>query len=79
MPPIQSKICSETAKHQSQEIVNKPKYRKYLTNVILAECGHCVLRLPPYRPDLNPMELTWADVKQSITGKNTTFKVRDVE
>jgi transposase len=46
---------------------------------LLAEKGHTVLRLPPYHPDLNPIELIWANVKQWVAGKNTTFKIKDVE
>jgi hypothetical protein len=38
-----------------------------------------VLRLPPYHPDLNPIELIWENVKQWVASKNTTFKIKDVE
>jgi transposase len=46
---------------------------------LLAGKGHTALRLPPYHPDLNPTELIWADVKQWVASKNTTFKIKDVE
>ncbi|CAG5032414.1 unnamed protein product [Parnassius apollo] len=28
--------------------------------------GHTVLRLPPYHPDLNPIELVWGDLKGEL-------------
>ncbi|KAJ4445058.1 hypothetical protein ANN_06857 [Periplaneta americana] len=48
------------------------KYREEAMN------GHCVLRLPPYSPELNPLELIWADIKQWVAGQNTTFKLEQV-
>jgi transposase len=50
-----------------------------VTDQIFAEKGHIVLRLSPYDPDLNPTELIWADVKQLVASRNTTFKIKDVE
>jgi hypothetical protein len=37
------------------------------------------LILPPYLHNLSAVELIWADVKQWIAGKNTAFKVQNVE
>ncbi|KAJ4427109.1 hypothetical protein ANN_24724 [Periplaneta americana] len=44
----------------------------------MEEHGHSVLRLPPYHPDLNPLEMIWADAKQWVANRNTTFKIADV-
>ena len=41
--------------------------------------GHKVLRLPPYHPELNPIENIWATVKNWVASHNTTFKLCDVE
>jgi transposase len=38
-----------------------------------------VLRLPPYHPELNPIEKTWALVKNEVAARNTTFKMADVQ
>jgi hypothetical protein len=38
-----------------------------------------VIRLPPYHPDLNPIERIWGIVKSRIAAKNVTFKLRDVQ
>jgi hypothetical protein len=32
----------------------------------------------PYHPDLNPTELIWADVKQWVASKNTTFTIKGI-
>jgi transposase len=47
----------------------KPKYKTFLVDEIITASGHTVLRLPPYHPDLNPIELIWADVKQWVGTK----------
>jgi len=46
---------------------------------LLADHGHTVIRLPPYHPDLNPIEQIWGIVKTRIAAKNVTFKLRDVQ
>ncbi|KAJ9595987.1 hypothetical protein L9F63_012808 [Diploptera punctata] len=58
---------------------NKPTHKTYVIDTILAENNHTVLRLPPYHPDLNPIELIWGDVKQWVGSKNVSFKIKDVE
>ena len=45
---------------------------------IMAAYGHTALRLPLYHPDLNPTELVWADVKQSVGAENGSFHFDDV-
>lgn len=57
-----------------------PKYRKQkgIIEQMLTERGHSVLRLPPDHPDLNPIDLMWADVKQFVADRNTTFRLDDV-
>ncbi|CAH0555076.1 unnamed protein product [Brassicogethes aeneus] len=37
-----------------------------------------VLRLPPYHPELNPIEGIWALLKNHIAAHNVTFKLDDV-
>lgn len=45
----------------------------------LEERGHVPLRLPPYHPQLNPIELIWAEMKKKVAEENTTFKLKDVK
>jgi transposase len=59
--------CDTVLYIQLCEIIKKaykPKYKSFLVFEITAANGHTVLRLPPYQPDLNLIELIWADVKQ---------------
>ncbi|XP_046145934.1 uncharacterized protein LOC123989258 [Osmia bicornis bicornis] len=41
--------------------------------------GHEVLRLPPYHCELNPNELAWANVKDYVRARNTSYKLSDVK
>ena len=59
--------------------LHKPRQKSYVIDSILAEHGHTALRLPPYHPDLNPIELIWSDVKEWVGQRNTTFKINEVE
>lgn len=34
----------------------------YTIDNTITSAGHTVIRLPPYHPDLNPIELVWGDV-----------------
>nr|CAH7727911.1 unnamed protein product [Callosobruchus chinensis] len=45
----------------------------------MTEAGHSVLRLPPYHPDLNPIELVWASLKQYVAERNVDFNFKHVE
>lgn len=56
---------------------NKPPIR-YVIDEIIERAGHTTLRLPPYHPDLNPIEAIWALGKNSIAKKNVTEKLNDV-
>lgn len=58
--------------------INRPKNKVYVIDSLLAKHGHAVLRLPPYHPDLNPIEKIWALVKNHVATCNTTFKLDDV-
>lgn len=58
---------------------HKPRYVTYKIDSILAAAGHSILRLPPYHPDLNPIEMIWATVKSHIKRKNVKFTVESVK
>jgi hypothetical protein len=58
--------------------IHKPHYQKYRVDKIMASYGHTILRLPPYHPDLNPIETIWAQVKQWVGARNVSFKINDV-
>jgi len=59
--------------------VHKPQYETVEIDLLLADHGHTVLRLPPFHPDLNPTKQIWGIVKTRIAAKNVTFKLQDVQ
>jgi hypothetical protein len=65
-------FCDTMLKVQHCDLIKayKLKYKTFLVGEeIMTANGHTVLRLPPYHPDLHPIELIWADVKQRVGGK----------
>ena len=50
----------------------------FMIDKIAKDEGHIILRLPPYHPDLNPIEMVWSQVKGIVAQKNTTCRVNDV-
>lgn len=44
----------------------KDRYRKYMVDAMAEDAGYTVLRLPPYRCELNAIELVLAQVKQDL-------------
>ena len=57
---------------------NKKK-KSFQIDKYLESEGHMCLRLPPYHPHLNPIELVWSEVKRSVALDNTTFKIKDIK
>lgn len=56
----------------------KQEEKKFTVDTLLREHGHTVLRLPPYHPELNPIEKIWAQVKGKVAANNTAFKMEEV-
>ena len=64
------------------EVVNASEHSKlnvFNIDTYLESLGHKPVRLPPYHPQLNPIELIWAEMKNQVAAANTTFKLKDVE
>ncbi|VEN36202.1 unnamed protein product, partial [Callosobruchus maculatus] len=64
------------------QIVNehRSEYNKYTgIDEMAKEQNKIVLRRPPYHCELNPIELVWAEIKNTVAEKNTTFKFADVK
>jgi hypothetical protein len=75
------RYSSDITKAELYDLIkrHKPQYETFAIDHLLAHHGHTVLRLPPYHPDLNPIEKMWAIVKNRIAAKNVTFKLQDVQ
>ena len=50
------------------------KAPEYAIDNLIKYYGHEVLRLPPYHPDFNPIELIWSQLKSTVRSRNVTFK-----
>jgi transposase len=59
--------------------LHKPTNKRFFVDELLQREGHSVLRLPPYHPELNPIELIWAEVKSHIARNNVSFATKDVK
>ena len=55
------------------------KTKKFHIDKFLSARNHKCLRLPPYHPQLNPIELVWAETKRLVALNNTTFKLKDIK
>lgn len=56
----------------------KETLKKFSIDKIFAEHNHAVLRLPPYHPDLNPIEMAWASIKGYVSSRNVTWNYDQV-
>ncbi|CAH2093174.1 unnamed protein product [Euphydryas editha] len=53
----------------------KEPFKKFRIDTILNEAGHSVLRLPPYHPDLIPIEMAWSQIKGYVASKNVSWNL----
>lgn len=52
---------------------------KYRIDKTLQQHGHSVLRLPPYHPDLNSIEVVWGVLKRRVAAENVVQNRKSVE
>ncbi|XP_060808779.1 uncharacterized protein LOC132903764 [Amyelois transitella] len=57
---------------------HKEQFKKFNIDAILNEAGHSVLRLPPYHPDLNPIEMAWSQIKGYVASKNVSWNLTQI-
>lgn len=71
----------DMVKAELYEIIklHTPKFKTYLIDQILQSKGHLVLRLPPYHPELNPIEMIWSEIKRYVAEKNITFNLNNTK
>ncbi|KAL3286751.1 hypothetical protein HHI36_001244 [Cryptolaemus montrouzieri] len=58
---------------------HKPAYNKYVVDEMARNQNKIVLRLSSYHCELNPIELVWAEMKNYVASKNTSFKFQDMK
>ncbi|XP_072399539.1 uncharacterized protein [Diabrotica undecimpunctata] len=58
---------------------HKSSYIRFAVDEMAGEHGITVLRTPPYHCELNPIKLIWAQIKNKVAQKSTTFKLKDVK
>lgn len=56
----------------------KEQFKKFSIDAILNEAGHSTLRLPPYHPDLNPIEMAWSQIKGYVASKNVSWNLTQI-
>lgn len=54
---------------------HKATFPVYKLNMLLNKHGHTVLRLPPYYPELNPIEKIRVQVKQWVAVPNVKSQI----
>lgn len=52
----------------------RPQYLQYKIDGLLKQHGHDILRLPPYHPNLNPIEEIWGIKKRRVAAENVIQK-----
>ena len=55
---------------------NAPWHKGNDLKTLIESTGAILLKLPPYSPDLNPIEQAWANLKQAI--KKATKTIQDI-
>jgi len=75
------RYSSDMTKAELYDLIkmHKPQYETFAIDRLFADHGYTVLRLPPYHPDLNPIEQIWGIVKTRTAAKNVTFKLQDIQ
>jgi transposase len=69
----QSSIIKELKAGQIVIMDNASFHKSQKTRDLIESVGCKLIFLPPYSPDLNPIEKFWANMKRWIKNKVTTF------
>lgn len=77
-------VCIEPKDVKAELLARIPDHLKseakiFKMDKLAEDCGHTVLRLPPYHCDLNPIELVWAKVKNEVASTNVDYTLSSVE
>jgi hypothetical protein len=59
--------------------INRSTFQKFSTDSLLVRHGHVACCLPPYHPELNPIEKMWTMVENWAAMKNITSNYKTFE
>lgn len=57
----------------------KASHKEFKIDKMFSDHGHTILRLPPYHPDLNPIEEVWGVKKRRVASENVVQENSKVE
>ncbi|EEB10046.1 hypothetical protein Phum_PHUM012940 [Pediculus humanus corporis] len=76
-------FCDDMMKPELYDLIkiHSSKFRKQkgIIEQMLMERGHSILKLPPDHPDLNPIDLMWADMKTFLIDNIKTFDLNSLK
>ncbi len=70
---VEQSLIKELEPGQFVVIDNASLHKSQKTKELIESVGCKVIFLPPYSPDLNPIEKFWANMKRQIKTKITCF------
>lgn len=71
---IKDFLVPELKPHQVIVLDNASFHKSETTRQLIENAGCILLFLPPYSPDLNPIEIFWANLKSKIRSIISNFK-----
>lgn len=57
---------------------NKDKFKRFVIDELIESKGFEILRLPPYHPELNPIEKIWGILKNYVASKNVAQNLTSI-
>jgi len=72
---VEECLCSELTQGDVVILDNASFHKSDRTKLLIENRGAKLLYLPPYSPDMNPIENYWAILKKYVRKRNTSFDV----
>lgn len=57
---------------------NKDRFKRFVIDELIQSQGFEILRLPPYHPELNPIEKIWGILKNYVANKNVSQNLTSI-
>ncbi len=75
---VKTMLIKELKKPSVIVMDNAPVHNKKILRSLLKKHGHALLPLPPYSPDLNPIEGSFGGMKKRREGMNINSDIEDL-